>query len=158
MGAHGFFTANEGHVVNALVPQNISGGKTAQAFSMANYQHASILIMFGAMGGQATAILLNACTTAAGGSPVAQPYTLYKCETTNTDVLGPKVSVAATGYQPANTADIFYVIEYDADSLPAGSNYVQIQITNGANADLCAVVAVLSGARYAEDQSPTVIT
>jgi hypothetical protein len=154
----GFTIAQEGHVVVLQVPVNVTGGATAQAFSMKKYQHASIIISIGAQAGQMTSIVLNACTSAAGAGPAAIPFNVFKCETGSGDVLGAKVAVTAAGFQPSATADIFYVIEIDAAELPQASPYVQVVIANGANADYAAIIAILSGARFAEDQSPTEIT
>ncbi len=47
------------HLVNALPPQNISGGKTAQAFSMAGAEHVSIVIAFGAQGVNVPGLMLG---------------------------------------------------------------------------------------------------
>ena len=63
----GFVVGQESHVVLALAPVNLSGGKTAQAFSLKRYQHASILVMLGAQAAQLTSIVVNACTDASGG-------------------------------------------------------------------------------------------
>lgn len=151
----GFTIAQGGHVVQALAPVSTSGGKTAQAFSMKKYQHASIILLRGVQAAQSTSIVVNACSDASGDNPVAIPFNVFKAETTNSDVLGPKVAVAAAGFQPTGTSGTFYVIELDASELPDGKPYVQVVETNGANADLAAVVAVLSGARFEEDQSPS---
>lgn len=154
----GFVVAQMGHVVQALAPVSTSGGKTAQAFSMKKYQHASILVLQGVQAAQETSIVLNACSDAAGDNPVAIPFNLFKAESANVDVLGAKTPVTAAGFQPTGTGGTFYVIELDAAELPDGKPYVQVVIANGANADFAAVVAILSGARFAEDQSPTEIT
>lgn len=156
----GFVVAEEGHVVQALAPVNITGGATGQAFAMKRYQHASILILLGAQAAAATKIIVNACTDAAGDSPVAIPFAIYTQETAGAshDVLSARTQVAAAGYTPSGNAGIFYVIEIDGNELPDGSPYVQVEITNGANADYAAIVAVLSGARYGEMQSPTETT
>jgi hypothetical protein len=154
----GFVVAEQGHVVNVISPQNITGGVTGQAFSMADYQHVSLLLLLGAQASAATKIILNACTDASGDSPTAIPFSIYKQETAGNshDVLGARTAVAASGYTPTGNANTFYVIELDAAELPQGSPYLQVEVTNGSNADYFAVVAVLSGARYAEVQSPTV--
>lgn len=153
----GLVVSEMGHVVLALAPVSASGGKTTQAFSMDNYMHASIVIGIGAQAAQMTSIVVNACTSAAGANPTAIPFSVYKAETANGDVLGARTLEAAAGFQPSATAGIFYVIELDAEELPQGSPYVEVVITNGANADFVSVVAFLSGARFAEQQSPTVI-
>jgi len=153
----GFVVAQEGHIVVPLYPVSASGGETCQAFSMKKYQHATIIIVLGAMAAQLTSLVLNACSSAAGAGPTAIPFNLFKGETGSTNTLGGKTAIAATGYQPPNTADIFEVIEIDAAELPAGLPYLQLVINNGANVDLACVIAVLSGARFGEDQSPTEI-
>jgi hypothetical protein len=154
----GFVIAQAGHVVQALAPVSMSGGKTAHAFSMKKYQHASILVFLGVQAAQLTSLVLNACTDASGSNPTAIPFNVFKAETANVDVLGAKTAVTASGFQPTATGGTFYVIELNASELPDGSPYVQAVIANGANADYGAVVAILSGARFAEDQSPTEIT
>ncbi|MGO9641507.1 MAG: hypothetical protein ACLP1Y_09420 [Candidatus Acidiferrales bacterium] len=154
----GFVVAQEGHVVVPLYPVSTSGGKSCQAFSMKKYQHASIIIARGAQAAQETSVVLNACTDASGDNPTAIPFNVFHSITTAVDTLGAKTAVTASGYQPAATASMFDVIELDAQALPDGSEYVQVVIANGANADIDCVIAILSGARYAEDQSPTEIT
>jgi hypothetical protein len=170
---NGFNVAEAGHVVQVIIPASISGGVIGQAFSMSGYKHASIIISIGAQAAQATKIILSVGTaTAAQGTAVANataiPFNLYKQESASADVLTAINNIAAAGYQPSATADIFYVIEIDANELEAalagalsGSlgqfSYLQLSITNGANADFVAAIAVLSGARFAEAQSPTAI-
>ena len=175
---NGFNVSEAGHVVQVIVPASFSGGVIGQAFSMAKYKHASIIIAIGAQAAQATEILLYAATaTAAEGTGAANataiPFNLYKMETTNSDVLGSINNIASTGYQPSATANIFYVIEIDANELEAANtintedtvlgdslgvfNYLQLKTTNGANADFVCAIAVLSGARYENVGSATAI-
>lgn len=160
MSFNGFYVAQEGHVVSLISPQNISGGDTGQIFNMSGYRHASIIVQLGAQAAQATAIKLNACTDAAGDGATAIPFDIFTQETAGNanDVLSTRTSVAVAGYQPSGNANIFYVIELDAAALPQGSPYVQLQITNGANADYASAVAILSGGRFVGDQSPTATT
>lgn len=154
----GFVVSQMGHVVQALAPVSTSGGKTAHCFSMENYQHASIILLRGVQASQSTSIVVNACSDASGDGATAIPFNVFKAESANVDVLGAKTPVTASGFQPTATGGTFYVIEIDAAELPAGLPYVQVVEANGSNADYAAVVAILSGARYAEDQSPTQIT
>ena len=166
----GFVVAEEGHVVSLLSPKNGTGGVAGQVFSLKRYQHATIIIQLGAQAAQAGLLTLNACTDAAGDNPVAIPFYIYKQETAgnSNDVLGTRVAVPATGYQVTANHDTFYVIEIDAAELDANSfpstaggegyDYLQLELANGANADFFSAVAVLSGARFAERQSPTETT
>src|SRR5437879_5868343 len=112
----GLVLAEQGHVVNILAPVDITGGKTAQAFSTANYQHVTIIVQIGVSAAAFTKILVNQCTDASGSNPVAIPFAIYKQETAGAvnDVLGARTAVAAAGYTPSANDGIFYVIEIDA--------------------------------------------
>jgi hypothetical protein len=153
----GFVIAEQGHVVMPVAPVDFTGGVTGQAFSMKKYQHASILVLIGVSAAAFTKILVNQCTDGSGSNPVAIPFSIYKQETAGAshDVLGARAAVTAAGYTPSANDGIFYVIELDATELADGSPYVQVQCTNGSNSVIAAIAVVLSGARYAETQSPT---
>ena len=154
----GFVLSEEGHVVQLVAPVDITGGVTAQRFSMKNYQHASILVQIGVSAAAFTKIILKQCTDNAGSGATAIPFSIYKQETAgaSNDVLGARTAVTSAGYTPAATDGIFYVIELDAAELADGSPWVELDLTNGSNSVIASAVAVLSGARYAETQSPTV--
>lgn len=156
----GFVIAEQGHVVQVLAPVNITGGVTGQVFSVKRYQHATILVLIGVAAAAFTKIIVNACTDAAGDGATAIPFNIYKQETAgvSNDVLGARTPVSAAGYTPSANSGIFYAIEIDGAELPDGSPYIQLQLTNGANSVIASAVAVLSGARYAETQSPTETT
>jgi hypothetical protein len=160
MSKQGFYAAQEGHIVNILAPVNISGGVTAQCFHLKQHSHASIVVQLGVQAAAATKILLNACSSAAGAGATAIPYDLYTQETAGVvnDVTSTRNAITAAGYTPSGNAGIFYILEVDASNLPAGLPYLQLQITNGANADFASAVAILSGGRNTGDQSPTVTT
>ena len=157
MSAKNFWAAQDGHVVSVLSPQNISGGVPGQVINLEGYDHASIIVQLGAQAAANTKLLLNACIDAAGDSPVAQPFNLFTQETSGivNDVLSTRQAITAAGYAPSANANIFYVIEIDSAVLPASSPFIQLQITNGANANYASAVAVLSGGRFTGDQSPT---
>ena len=59
---NGYNISEAGHLVNILPPVDITGGKTCQAFSMANYRHASILIQIGVSAAAFTKIVLSVGT------------------------------------------------------------------------------------------------
>ena len=160
MGARGIYVAQEAHVVSVLSPQNITGGVTGTPFALKTYAHASIIVQLGAQAAAATKILLNACSNAAGAGATAIPFDIFTQETAgNTnDVTSGRLPQTAAGYTPSANANIFYILELDAATLPAGLPYVQLQITNGANADYASAVAILSAGRNTSDQSLTVTT
>jgi hypothetical protein len=160
MSAKGFYSAQEGHWVPLIYPIDTTGGKTSPAVSMKMWNHASIFLAFGVTAAADTKILVYACSDAAGDNPVAIPFDLFAGETSNSDVLGPRIAVPATGYAPSANDEIFYVIEFDAEDLlaaAAGSAYFQLSVTNGANSSIGSAVALLSAGRYAEDLAPTVL-
>ena len=158
---NGFNVAEAGHTVNVLVPQNITGGVTGQAFSMKNAEHVSIIIQIGAIGASMpTAILLNACTSAAGAGATAMPFRYYILKNggaTTGDLLSPPVYATATGILQAvisKLADEYIIIEVDAaeiDYLGDGDGvdypYLQLQITDSGNNTYMSAVAILSGLR-----------
>jgi hypothetical protein len=153
----GIWPTEDGHIVNILPPVDITGGKQGDRFSMANYGHASIIVQVGVSAAAFTKIILNACTADTGGVATAIPYTLYPQETALGDVVGAKESVAATGRTPSANDGIFYIIELDARELPEDSKWVELSLTNTANACLASAIAILSAARYGQRSSPTTI-
>ena len=152
-----FYAAQDGHIVQLIAPVDFTGGKTSPAFSLKNYAHASIILGFGVSAAAPTKIILNACTDAAGDGAIAVAFTLFTAETSNVDVLSAKIAVTSAGYTPSANDGIFYVIEFDAQSLPQGYPYLELVVTNGANSVIGSAFAILSGARFACDQSPTVL-
>jgi hypothetical protein len=177
---NGFNIAESAHVAVLLPPQNVTGDSSGTpinpAFSMKNYKHATILIVFGAEATQdATTLLLYLCTSAAGGSPIAIPFNYYyqAAGGAGNDVLTSAIAnapatglVLAAGNAPANG---LIVIEIDANELEAATpaplagslgvdSYIGVGFGAPAAADFATVLVVLSGARYANTASPTVTT
>jgi hypothetical protein len=154
----GVWLSEVGHFVNLLPAIDITGGKTGTRFSMANYAHASIFLSVGVSAAAFTKIIVNACTASSGGVATAIPYTLYPQETVAGDVMAAKEAVLAAGRTPSANDNIFYVIELDARELPEDSKWVELSLTNGANSVIASAVAILTGARYANPRSATVLS
>lgn len=160
--AKGFQLSQDAHTVNILPPVDITGGASAASISMANFAHLSIILQIGVSAAAPGAVTLNAGAAAAAlGTPISSPtaltFDVYKQETAGSshDVLGGRTAETTAGFTPAATDGIFYVIELDADSLPAGNPYVQLALANATNSVIASAVAILSGARFAGDQSLT---
>jgi hypothetical protein len=177
----GFNISEGGHVAVLLPPQNVTGDSSGSpinpAFSMKNYKHATILIIFGAEATQdATTLLLYLCSAAAGTGATAIPFNYYyqAAGGAGNDVLTSAIAnapatglVLAGGNAPANG---LITIEIDANELEvagvggvlAGSlgvdSYIGVGFGAPAAADFATVVVILSGARYANTASPTVTT
>lgn len=145
------------HVVNILPPIDITGGVTGDVFTMKNYAHATIIVQVGVSAAAFTKIIVNECTDFAAANATAIAYNVYKEEAAAGDTLGARTAVAATGLTPSANDTIMYVIELNAAELSDGYEFVQLSLTNGANSVIASAVAILSGARYAGDQSATAI-
>lgn len=152
-----FYSAQDGHHVQLVPPKDITGGVTSPAFAVKLYRHVTIRIDIGVSAAAFTKILVNQCTDASGTGPVAIPFTLFKQETTNGDVLGAAAAVTSAGYTPSANDEIFYVIEIPVEQLTQGYDYLQLELTNGTNSVIASAIAILSAARYEQDQSPTVL-
>lgn len=157
MSADRFFLTQSGHVAMLLAPVDATGGKHSAAFNFKNYAHASLLIGLGVTAAATGAITVEACTAQDGTGATGIAFNIAKCESAATDVLGAQAAIAAAGYTPPATDNIFYVVEIDSASMPAGSSYLRVSIANTTNSALATIWAILSGSRYAGDQSPTVL-
>ncbi|GGA80734.1 hypothetical protein GCM10011507_34940 [Edaphobacter acidisoli] len=167
MGARGINLAEEGHVISILSPQSISGGVAATPFNLKNAAKANIIIQLGALAIAPGAITLNACSDISGDGATAIPFTYYKQTTSGNanDTLSlngstPSTAFAATsaGFTPADTANTFYEIVVQADQLPAGLPYLQLELACGSGADYASAVAILTGLNYPGSQQPTATT
>jgi hypothetical protein len=145
------------HIVNILPPIDITGGKTGDRFHMKYHKKALIVVQVGVSAAAFTKIIVNSCDAATGGTATAIPFTLYAEETALGDTLGAREAILAAGRTPSANDGIFYVIPLDADELLDGHDWVELSLTNGANSVIGSAIAILSGARYAADQSATAI-
>ena|ERR1700690_842546 len=160
MSAKGIYVAQECHVVNLIPPVSLNATTTSNKFNMKNWRHASIILQIGVDGG-APVVTLKSSDNGSPENTTAIPFNLHKGEiaynATNGDVLGARVAALAAGFTPAATNNIFEVIELDADTLPAGQDFVEVVLTSPTTC-LTSVAVILSGGRYEHDQSETVLT
>ena len=156
----GFVVSEEGHVVLLLQPQGTTTtvALTSDTFCMKNWAHATILVAGGAGTGQ-TAVTVGECTAFTGSDRTAVTFRYAVEATANGDVLDAALAWASTFSLSAGSTGVYGVIELDADELSDGYQYVQVNF--GANAAATpkdiAAFAVLSGGRYQEDITATVI-
>lgn len=154
----GITLAEAGHFVNVLPPIDINGGATGDRFTMKNYSHATIVVQIGVSAAAATKIIVKNCTAAESGTATAIAYNVYKEETAAGDTLGARTAVAAAGLTPSANDTIMYVIEIDGRELTDGYPWVELSITNASgNSVIASAIAILTGSRYAVDQSPTAL-
>lgn len=154
----GINISENGHIVNVLPPIDITGGATGDRFTMKNYGHATIIVQVGVSAAAWTDVLVKECNAASGGTANAIGFSYYKEETAAGDTLSAKQTATATGIaSPSANNNIFYVIELDGSELSDGYPWVEVSFTNGSNSVIASAVAILSGARYGNDQSDTAI-
>ena len=153
----GITIAEELHVVNILPPVDLNGSaKNSDVFDMENYAHATIIIQAGVTGAAFT-VTVEECDDFVPTTVTAIAYAVYKEETDAGDTLGVRTAVAAAGFAASLNNNIMYVIEIDARQLTDGRAKLRVAFTDPAAATVASAVAILSGSRYAQDQSPTAI-
>ncbi len=159
----GFNVSEGGHVVPLVCPVSSSAtvNGTSQWFSMKGWHHASIIMLFGAVGSAIpTGVTLNAATSAAGAGSAAMTFRYYKSiVTVSGDILAGPTVATSSGFAPANSAGAMYVIEVDSpeiESITDGNAYLQLVIAGGTST-LISALAVLSAGRFTQQASPTVL-
>lgn len=157
----GFVAVEQGHVVLVLQPQGTTttAALSGACFDMSSWGHATILVA-GGKGTAVTAVTVKECTAATGSGATAITYRYAKEDTAAGDTLDAALAWASTLSLSAGSTGVYAVIEVDADELADGYNWVRVDFsanTAGAPKDL-ACFAVLSGGRYQEDITATVLS
>jgi hypothetical protein len=155
----GFVIAEQAHVAVGQYPVAVSGLSTLDAVNMEGYGHLTAIIATGAANGADITFTAYASTDAAAGGAELIPFNYYQETTASTDVLGPRTLNSKTALTMGNSgvANLLAVIEIDASELPDGKNWVNLTESAGVSTTPFSVVYILSGARYAGPESPTVI-
>ncbi len=154
----GFVAAEQGHVVQLLAPVDVAAAATSDTISMENWAHVSIIVGNGV--GSSTTITVGECTGFGGTGRTAVTFrSAQEQGILGGDVLDAALAYASSVTMTGSAAAIggFLVIEIDADELSDGSHFLQVN-TDGAGASkLTAMYAILSGGRFQEDITATVI-
>jgi len=156
----GFVIPEQGHVVSIIPPIDVNGGATvSDYFSMKNYAHVDIILTLGVTGA-ATTVTLEESDDNAGNDTTEITFSYYAETTAAGDTLGTRtaVTVASTGFDTSTNDGLIYVISVDAAELTDGYPYLVLKLTDPSAATLVSAVAILSGARYQKDGTPTAIT
>lgn len=155
---NGFNVAERGHVVNALPPQSITGAVTSDVWSMKNYSRCSIIVTCGATNADAGFVTIEECDDFTPTNDTAIDFSYYAETTAAGDTLGARTAaLAATGIDVSANDNITYVIDIDAAELSDGYPNLILKWSAPGGATLVSAVVVLSGAKYAETESPTAI-
>lgn len=156
MGARGITLAEEGHLVQALAAVDINGGTNTDVWSMKNHAHCTIIIGLGVTGG-ATTVTVQECDDFTPSNSTAIAFSYYAEETAGGDTLGARTAATTAGFAASTNDGVFYVIEVDADDLSDGFPNLRVAFSNPGGITFASVFALLTGARYAQEQSATAI-
>jgi len=155
----GINIAEQCHVAAGLYPIAVSGLTTMDAVNMEGYSHLTAIIKTGAANGAAITVTAYEATDAAAGSADLIAFNYYLETTASTDVLGARTlnSTTALAFTNDTVANQMAVIEIDASQLSDGHNWVNLTLSGGVSTTPFDITYILSGARYAGPESPTVI-
>ena len=158
MAAQGFSIGEgQGHYVLGTAPVDIdAGAQTSDAFSMANYSHATIIISLGVTGAAST-VTVKENTAADGSGATAIAFSYYAEETAAGDTTGARTAATSSGFATSTNDGVYYIIELNAEDLSDGSPWVTVHMSDPGSATFGSIGIILSGARYAEVEAPTAI-
>jgi len=150
-----FVVAEQGHVVTLFTPQTQTAALTSEVFSMENWGHATIIVLGGA--GSAPTVTVRECDNFTPSNSATKTFMYATEATASGDVLDAALAAATTAGVSIGTATgTIFVIEIDNDELSDGYPCVQINLS-AVGSKVVSAVAVLSGGRFMEDITSTVI-
>lgn len=148
-------------VVVGAVPVDTTGAAvTGDYVSLKGYSHLTIVIMQGAWAGGTPAVTLLQATDVAATGAKTLGFTKYWEGTALTDDNYAAVAVTGNTYNLTAAANKVNIIEIDASDLDIDNGFdcVRVGIASpGSNADLIAVLYILTGTRYPQSDPQTAI-
>ena len=154
--AQGMNIAEAGHVVNILPPVDIGAGATVCVpVNMENYGHCTIIIQQGVVDAAHQVTVEEIATQAGVGVAIA--FTYYAEDTALGDILSARTAAGVGGFALTVNNNTMYVLEIDAAELSDGFPYIELNLAAGGANSLVSAIAILSGSRYAQAESPTAI-
>ena len=164
------FLVEETKIRNLVGPVSIASGFSTVAVSMENYNHVTFIITTGVVASASSTTIsfkYGATTAAASTALPLVPAQYYR----NTSALASasvandtftkvtSLSTSSTAFKLVSQANGVYVIEIDANTIPAiGTNKaIGIAADNAGGATIAAVTAILSGSRYASSNPPSAL-
>lgn len=145
------------HIVNALAPVDINGGKNSDVISVKDASRIQFIVQLGVTHA-ATTITVEECDDTTPNDSTAIAFNVYKEETADGDTLGSRTAVTDAGFATSANNGIFYVIDVDPVALTDGYPYVRVCLSDPGGATYGSILAVLSGLRYENDPTATAIT
>lgn len=152
-------------VVNGLPPKAdafAAAANLTDIVCLKNYKYATFIILTGASVNNDSVLSVVAGTTVDGTVTTTVPFKYRKCVSGDTFGALTDVAAGATVALTASTAGEMLIIEVDADAVETahpGYDCIGLKVADGGNvaSQLGAVAVVLSGARYADEASPSAI-
>jgi hypothetical protein len=156
--AHGINIAEECHIDVIRYPIDVDtlAGAACAIVNTGLYGHVTFIIALGVTGAATTITLAeDANATPGGGTPIDFAY--YSCTVDSSDVLGARqFTAAAAGFATSANDNVFYVIEVDCNQMTDGFHYLELRQSDPGAQTFGCVIAIMSGMRYTQPQSPTV--
>lgn len=154
-----FTIPENGHFVNALPVCNLNGGETSDVWSMENYAGCDIIVMIGATAGATVGIQVEECDDFTPTTSPGITHWGYYYESTSTgDTPAARATTSSTiGITLSASANSFCIIHIDNKHMSDGYENLRVTVRNPGAAVNGAIGVVLTGARYAQSQTPTAI-
>lgn len=149
----------------AISPQ-VAGALSSKWINMANYRKLKFIFQIDQNNAATTAITCDKAKTSGGGSnvdgitmqnwwsmaDVAGTTQAAASDLFTKGTAGASITSSATG-----TGASIYVVEFDAEELGEGYNFVQMELGASNAANIVSVLAILSEPRYASASNPTAL-
>jgi hypothetical protein len=152
----------ETKIVPILEPEDHNAGVDGDSVSMENYAHATFILLFGELTGDAVLKFFEGATAGAKTSALTFSYRATSTDLKNAggDTLGAEGTSAALTLTAATYEDRMIVVEIDDSALDQSNAYKFItpEVSSAASEEFASIVAVLSRPRFAEDVPPTAIS
>lgn len=146
------------HTVQALAPDAdaLAGTVTTDVINMKNWGHIEFNLQKGVGATGTTVVTILACDDAVPSNTVAIPFKYRKC--TSGDTFTALTAAAATGVTVSAGSNQQWRFEVEADALPEGYSYIQLQAVEGVDSPVdAAITAILTQPRYAASINATAI-
>jgi hypothetical protein len=128
-----------------------AGAQASDWLNMKYYSAAAIVIMQGAWGAGTPAITLNQATSSAGAGSKPLAFTKRWSKTALGTAVFAETAVVNNTFNLPAVANSVTIVEVNAEDLDVTNGFTYIQAAAaaaGAGANLLAVLAILTGARY----------
>lgn len=151
----GFVISEQGHVVTMLAPVSASTALTSEVISMENWAHATIILMGGA--GSATTMTVSECDDFTPTSAATIAWAYSQEATAAGDTLTALAAAGTAGVSTGTSTGTLLIAEIDAAELTDGMPNLQVNISDPGTSKVVSIIVILSGGRYQEDITATVI-